>query len=230
MATLYHFPLCPHSRFVRLAIAESGVHPDYAEERAWERRREFLMLNPAGTTPVFALDDGLVAVGAGPISEYLDEQRGAELEDERMLPVDPRGRLEVRRLVDWFNQKFFDEVSGPLAMEKGYKRYMRNEDGGGPPDTVVIRAAKANIRYHMKYIGWLSATRNGLAGDRITYADLAAAAHLSVVDYFGDVPWDEDEAARAWYARVKSRPSFRALLADRMPGMAPSAHYEDLDF
>lgn len=230
MARLFHFPLCPHSRFVRLLVTELGVHPDLVEERTWERRRDFLMLNPAGTTPVFAQEEDLVAVGAGPIAEFLDETRGAALEEDRLLPVAMPARLEVRRLTEWFNQKFFEEASGPLVMEKAYKRYMRNEEGGGPPDTAIIRAAKANIRYHLKYIGWLSATRNGLAGDRITQADLAAAAHLSVADYFGDVPWDEDEAAKAWYARVKSRPSFRPILADRMPGMAPSAHYEDLDF
>jgi glutathione S-transferase len=94
----------------------------------------------------------------------------------------------------------------------------------------AIRAARSNVRYHLKYIGYLIATRNWLAGDELTYADLAAAAHLSVADYLGDVPWDEDKTAREWYARVKSRPAFRALLSDRVPGMVASAHYADLDF
>jgi glutathione S-transferase len=93
-----------------------------------------------------------------------------------------------------------------------------------------MRAARANIRYHLAYIGWLVRTRNFLAGDRLTYADLAAAAHLSVADYLGDVPWNEDDAAKSWYARVKSRPSFRPLLSEWLAGVPASRTYVDLDF
>jgi glutathione S-transferase len=132
--------------------------------------------------------------------------------------------------MEWFLVKFHEEVSDYLATEKIYKRFMPTELGGGPPDMNAIRAGRANIRYHLKYIGYLIATRNWMAGDQMTYADLAAAAHLSVVDYLGDVPWDEDETAKLWYARIKSRPSFRALLTDRVAGMAPAGHYENLDF
>ena len=94
---------------------------------------------------------------------------------------------------------------------------MSEENGGGAPAMDVIRAAKANVRYHLAYIGWLAQTRNFLAGDRLTYADLAAAAHLSAIDYLGDVPWIEDDAAKAWYARVKSRPVVPPA-AERMAG------------
>jgi glutathione S-transferase len=147
-----------------------------------------------------------------------------------MLPSDPAGRVEVRRLADWFNAKMFEEVSGHLVTEKVFKRYMPANMGGGAPDMAAIRAARTNIRYHLAYIGWLIGSRNWLAGDRLSYADLAAAAQISVVDYLGDVPWSENETAKLWYARVKSRPSFRPLLADRVPGMEPAAHYADLDF
>ena len=94
----------------------------------------------------------------------------------------------------------------------------------------TLRAAKSNIRYHLAYIGWLIRTRDWLAGDNLTYADLAAAAHLSAADYLGDVPWDEDETAKNWYARIKSRPSFRALLDEALPGLPPSPSYANLDF
>jgi glutathione S-transferase len=93
-----------------------------------------------------------------------------------------------------------------------------------------VRAARANLRYHLRYIGHLIGVRNWLAGDRLTYADLAAAAHLSCIDYLGDAPWDENETAKIWDARMKSRPSFRPLLAERLPGMIPSVAYADLDF
>jgi glutathione S-transferase len=168
--------------------------------------------------------------GAEIIAEYLDETRGVNLGDRRLLPSDLSERVEVRRLVSWFNLKFFEEVTSILLAEKINKRYMTREQGGGPPDTGAIRAARHNIRYHLAYIGWLTRIRNWLAGDRLSYADLAAAAHLSCADYFGDVPWSEDESAKVWYARVKSRPSFRPLLAERLPATPPSPTYVDLDF
>jgi glutathione S-transferase len=230
MASLFHAPLCPHSRFIRLVAAEMGLDLQLTEERVWERRREFLILNPAGTTPVLVEDSGLVAVGCTPITEYLDETRGLALGDRRLMPEAPADRLEQRRLLDWFNGKFFEEVSGPMVAEKINKRFQRPEEGGGPPDMVALRAARANVRYHLKYIGWLLASRDWLTGNAMSYADLAAAAHLSCADYLGDVPWSEDEAAHAWYAKLKSRPSFRPLLADKVPGMMPAAHYTNFDF
>ena len=230
MFTLFHHPFCPHSRFVRLALGEYGLDVRLVEERVWERREAFLALNPAGTTPVL-VDEGMPAIpGAGIIGEYLDEGHGVELADHRLLPTAPAERIEVRRLMAWFHDKFYEEASGPLVTERIYKRYMTEENGGGPPSTDVIRAAKANVRYHLAYIGWLARSRNFLAGDTLTYADLAAAAHLSAIDYVGDVPWSEDDAAKAWYARIKSRPSFRPLLSEWLAGIPASPTYVDLDF
>ena len=227
---LHHHPFCPHSRLVRLSLGEMGIEPELIEERVWERRPEFLRLDPAGTTPVLIDDNELVVPGPVVITEYLDETRGHAMGDRRLLPGDIIDRVEVRRLSGWFNDKFFAEVSEPLVREKVYKRYMPREAGGGPPDMAVIRAARSNIRYHLHYIGWLLKARNWLGGDRLTYADLAAAAHISCVDYLGDVPWNEDEAAKIWYARIKSRPAFRPLLALTMAGMPPAPCYADLDF
>ena len=230
MLTLFHHPFCPFSRATRLALAEYGLKAAMVEERPWDRRDEFLTLNPAGTTPVL-LEEGRPPVpDAAIIAEYLDETRGAELGDHRLMPRDINARVEVRRLMAWFHHKFHDEVSGPLVGERIFKRHMTSAQGGGPPDMDVIRAALRNIRYHLSYIGWLVRSRDWLAGGRMSYADLAAAAHLSSVDYLGDVPWSEDDAAKAWYARVKSRPSFRPLLSDAHAGIPPSKTYADLDF
>jgi glutathione S-transferase len=148
----------------------------------------------------------------------------------RLMCTGTNERIEVRRLLSWFNDKFFEEVSGPLVMERIYKRFMREEHGGGSPSTEAMRAARSNIRYHLQYIGWLVGKRSYLAGDRLTYADLAAAAHLSVIDYLGDVPWTEDGGAKMWYARIKSRPSFRPILAEWLAGVPASPSYVDLDF
>jgi glutathione S-transferase len=230
MLTLFHHPFCPHSRFVRLALGEYGLDAKLVEERPWERRESFLVLNPAGTTPVL-IEEGHPAIpGAAIAAEYLDETRGKTLGQYPLLPRDTDARIEVRRLTSWFEEKFAEEVSSPLVRERLFKRYMTIAQGGGSPDTEALRAARANIRYHLSYIGWLVASRDWLAGERMSYADLAAAAHLSAIDYLGDVPWNENEAAKIWYARVKSRPSFRPLLADVAAGVPPAASYADLDF
>jgi glutathione S-transferase len=211
-------------------LEEYGSPPRLVEERVWERREEFLVLNPAGTTPVLVEEGGPPVPGAAIIAEYIDETRGESFALARLLPQDSRSRVEVRRLMSWFNDKFFAEVSGALVTERVYKRFMPAGSGGGSPDTETLRAAKSNIRYHLAYIGWLVRTRDWLAGDSLTYADLTAAAHLSAADYLGDVPWDEDETAKNWYARIKSRPSFRTLLNETLRGLPPAPSYADLDF
>lgn len=230
MLTLFHHAFCPHSRFVRLVLGEYGLDTELVEEKVWERDEAFLAMNPAGTTPVLVTDDALTIPGASVIAEYLDEMDGAQMGARRLMPSTPESRIEVRRLMSWFNEKFYEEVSGPLVTERVYKRFMTSEQGGGAPSTDILRAARSNLRYHLAYIGWLARTRNFLAGDRVTYADLATAAHLSTIDYLGDVPWNEDEAAKAWYVRIKSRPSFRPLLNEWLPGLPAPAHYIDLDF
>jgi glutathione S-transferase len=229
MLTLFYHPLCPFSRYARLILGEYGIEVRLVEERFWERREEFLLLNPAGQIPVLVADGQPAIPGASIIAEYIEETHTAEREN-RLLPATPGERVEVRRLASWFNDKFHSEVSGPLVTERVFKRHMTVEQGGGPPDTGAMRAARHNIRYHLAYIGWLVRTRDWLAGDRLSLADLAAAAHLSAADYLGDVPWTADEAAKNWYARVKSRPSFRTILADTLAGLPPAKSYADLDF
>jgi len=230
MPTLIHYPLCPHSRFIRLILAEYGVETQFLEERVFDRSPKFLELNPAGRTPVLVDDDGLVVPGASVIAEYLDETLGPKAGAGRLMPQDVEERVEARRLVSWFNDKFFEDVTSALVTQKIYKRFASASNGGGAPDMDLVRVARANIRPHLRYIGYLTGVRRWLAGDRLSYADFAAAAHLSCADYLGDAPWEEDEAAKHWYQRVKSRPAFRPLIADRAPGMIPGRYYNDLDF
>lgn len=228
--TLHHHPFCPFSRAVRIAFGEYGIGAEFIEQRTWERRREFLEINPAGTLPVLIVGSSSTIIGVRAISEFLDETKGASLGARRLMPDDPYQRAEMRRLMDWFDITFHNDVTTYLVTEKIYKRFMKPEHGGGMPDTRTIQAGIHNVKTHLAYIGHLAVRRNWLAGKQFTYADIAAAAHLSCLDYLGDVPWDTNEYAKQWYARVKSRPSFRPLLVDHVPGVAPSSTYVDLDF
>lgn len=222
MRTLFHLWLHPFSRKVRIALAEKKLEFDLKVEKVWERRTEFLAMNPAGDVPVLIEPDGTTLTNSQVICEYLDEV----YTDNTLLGEAPIQRAETRRLVAWFDRKFNVEVSENLVGEKMMKRFLKLGEPHGP----AIRAGHANIHYHLDYIGFLTEGRRWLAGDDFSLADIAAAAHLSSVDYIGDVPWDEHEGAKDWYARVKSRPSFQPLLADHIPGFTPPKHYQDLDF
>lgn len=222
MRVLYHLPLSPFSRKIRLALAEKKLEFELRLEKTWERREAFLAINPAGDVPVLAEEDGTVFADSWAIAEYLEET----VPTPSLHGRDAKERAEVRRLVAWFDRKFNAEVTDNLVGEKVVKRMQRI----GGPDTLAIRAGIMNIGYHLQYISFLVERRNWLAGDRLSFADLTAAAHLSCVDYLGDVPWAKYEEAKNWYARIKSRPSFRPLLADQIPGLLPAPVYANLDF
>jgi glutathione S-transferase len=222
MRRLYHLPLCPRSRTIRLVLGEKRLEATLIEEKPWENRADFLRLNPAGDLPVLVEPGGGAIADVAAIFEYLEEI-GPE---PRLLPSDPLQRAETRRLVGWFHGKFDAEVTQNLVHERAIKRIAR----AGYPDSAKVKAGARNAKLHMEYVGWLAQKRHWLAGDRLTIADFAAAAHLSCLDFIGDAPWEVSEAAKDWYARVKSRPCFRPLLADHVPGFSPPEHYADLDF
>ncbi|MBS41016.1 MAG: glutathione S-transferase [Rhodospirillales bacterium] len=222
MRVLYHLWLSPPCRKVRIVLSEKGIEAEFKTENLWDRRPEFLALNPAGDVPVLVEENGQAICGSIAICEYLEEV--APLPS--LLGASPLERAEVRRLVSWFDQKFNEEVSENLVGEKIMKRFLRR----GAPDGAAIRAGKKNLGYHLEYIAWLCERRNWLAGNDMSLADIAAAAHLSCLDYLDDVPWGENERAKEWYVRMKSRPSMRPILADHLPGEPPPKHYADLDF
>ena len=223
--TLHHFPLDPGSRQVRLALGEKRLPFAEVVERYWEGRPEFLALNPSGLTPVLIeqLDgERIVVCESRAILEHLEEREP----EPALLVRDPAERAEARRLVQWFDRKFDYEVNAFLIHEKMEKRLL----GLGSPEFSAMRRGRDALKQHLAYIESLLEARDWLAGRRLSLADLAAAAHLSVVDYFGDLPWSDFATAKTWYMKVKSRPSFRPLLADRWPGLTPAPHYDDLDF
>jgi len=191
-------------------------------EKYWDRRQDFLAMNPAGQVPVLTEPDGAVLSDSQAIVEYLEECHP----EPNLMGHDPIDRAECRRLIAWFDGKFYNEVSEFLLREKLLKRFM----GMGEPRSDLIRAGRENIGYHLDYISYLVERRNYIGGEVFSLADITAAAHISCLDYLGDVPWEHYPGAKEWYARVKSRPSFRAILADHMPGLPPPRHYADLDF
>ncbi len=232
MLRLRHFPLCPFSRSIRLALLEINLPHELVAEAADAAVPGARGLELPADLPTLELEEGGVVAGAYAISEYFDElaERGVlDARGPRLFPGSIEDRAEVRRLVDWFHRRLDREVTQPLLAAKAWPRLVSGAPAGAPSSS-GLRTAHVNLRRHLDYIGYLADTRRWLAGDAPSFADLAAAAHLSSLDYLAEVPWEDAPSARNWYARVKSRPSFRPLLADRLPALLPPAHYADLDF
>ena len=221
MNTLYHYPLSPFSRKVRLCLAEKKIEIALVEERYWEQDAEFLRRNPAGKVPILKIDGQLMSDSTA-ICEYLDEAYPTP----SLLPGNATARFEARRLVGWFDDKFYHEVTTKLTGERVYRKVM----GTGYPDSANVKAGAKAIKYHIDYMAHLLESRRWLAGNDMTLADFAAAAQLSCLDYTSDVDWNRHEVVKDWYAKIKSRPAFRSILADEVPGFTPAAHYADLDF
>lgn len=221
MARLYHVSLSPFCRKVRLCLAEKKIEVELVEERYWDKEPEFLRRNPAGKVPVLK-HDGMTMAESTAICEYLDER----YPEPALMPSAPAERYEVRRLVGWFDDKFHHEVTSRLLYERINKKIM----GLGYPDSEMVKSGARNIRYHLDYMTWLLDHRRWLAGDRMTLADFAAAAHLSSLDYVRDVNWHAYPVVKDWYAKIKSRPAFKGLLRDQVPSFPPPPHYADLDF
>ena len=221
LRTLHHFPLDPASRQVRLALGEKRLVFTDQPVRYWERPAELVKLNPSGLTPVMTEGD-LKFCESRAILDHLEET----YPEPPLLGRDVGERAEARRLLQWFDRKFDNEVGGFLLHEKMEKRLL----GLGAPDLSAMRQGRDALRSHLLYLESLISQREWLAGRRLSLADFAAAAHLSVIDYFGDVPWADFPGAKTWYMKLKSRPAFRPLLADRWPGLTPAPHYDDLDF
>lgn len=225
MPKLLQHRLDPASRLARLMLAEYGVAVDLQDVKPWLREPDLLALNPAAAGPILMAEGQPPSVGALAIIHAI-EDRWSPGVVAGLIPADAGLRAEMWRLLDWVLLKLNDEVTRYIFEEKIAKRDQR----GATPDPGVLRVAKANLTEHLLYFNWLFASRNWIAGDQMSLADFALAAHLSTLDYLGDVSWDTSVETRQWYARIKSRPAFRTLLNDRVAGMPAAAGYADLDF
>lgn len=217
MRILFHFWLHPYSRKVQLALTEKKLNFDIKIEKVWERRTEFLAMNPAGDLPVLVEHDGTTLSNSQVICEYLDEV----YPETNLIGRDPVQRAETRRLVHWFDRKFNKEVTENLVSEKLNKFILNLGEPHGPS----VRAGRANIHYHLDYIGFLIERRQWLAGDSFSLADITALSHLSAIDYVGDVPWEQHETAYQWYKAASSRAGYGSCLSERVPGFDPVVNY-----
>jgi glutathione S-transferase len=222
MWQLFYFPLCPFSRKVRLALGEKGVGYELVREYPWDASDAFYALNHAGRTPVLRLPEKKLAlVDSQAICEYFEET----VDKSPLILGTAIGRAEIRRLTSLFDESFFADVTHPLLHEKMKKRVVLRQ----PPDSKALRSAMRLAHDHLDYIDWLTDNRRWLAGAQLSLADFAAAAQISVADYLGGIDWTGHEGDHSWNRVMKSRPSFRPLLSEKMEGIPPPSHYADVN-
>jgi glutathione S-transferase len=223
MWQLYQFPLCPFSRKVRLLMSEKGIGYELWRENPWEGREDLYKMNPVVRTPVLHDPErDLTLSDSRAICEYFEET----VEKNPLISGTALQRAEIRRLIAQFDEDFFGDVTEPLLLERMKKRLKIERD---PPDSGLLRDAMRLAHEHLYYVDYLIDNRPWLAGSTLTLADLAAAAQISVADYLGGIDWSTHQQARSWYLVIKSRPSFRPLLSERMDVIQPPDHYGEVD-
>lgn len=221
MVLLVHNSVLPQCRKIRILMAEKKMLFVLKEENPWMLSKDIMKINPAGELPIFIYDGNIIS-GNYAITEFLEET----YTQNRLISGNNKQRAEVRRLIDWFDNKFNREVYQYIAGEKIYKRFALKQS----PESKRIKVGINNLRFHLEYIDWIVERNNYLVGNDFSLADISAAAQLSIIDYLGDVPWEDYKSAKLWYSKIKSRPSFKEILNDRIKGIYPAKHYMDLDF
>jgi len=225
MRVLYHFSLDPASRQARIALTEAKLKFKLEEVNPWAPEEKFLQLCAEGTPP--ALSDvtasgNILIVGARAICEYMNDTAPKA----HLMPSDAPESAEARRLCDWLDMKFTDDVHAYIMHERIEKVMLPSE----PPHPPTLRAGREAMHSHFEYLTWLLERRDFLAGRHFSLADIAGVAHLSCLDVIGEIRWRDWPELTAWYQKLKSRPSVQPLLTDRLPGIIPPRHYRDLDF
>ena len=220
MNKLFHYFLCPSSRFIRIILIEKKIDFDLFIEDFSEPTEDYLFKNPAGFFPVLNTSFNENIVGSLVIVEYL---QNLMLSPTLMIK---KNENEIRRLLFWFETNFKNEIIIPLLKEKVLKRFENNS----VPSSHVIRTARSNLKYHMQYFNYLIKDHDFFVDDNLSYVDLFYGASLTVLDYIDELNFFEFEKLKNLYSIVKSRPSFKKILADRIIGINPHSDYLKLDY
>lgn len=230
MRTLYHFPLHPPSRMARITLAEKKLKVREAVVNPWELEPDFIVLTAEAMPPVLVdlTQHGTLTIsGVRAITEYAND--GSKRNP--LLSEDAFERAEARRLCAWFNDRFTAEVDAYILAEKVERAVLsQHQYDVGPADPEVLREGRAHLAEHLTYMTSLLEKRDWLAGRRYSLGDISAAAHLSCLDFLGEISWRDYPILKSWYQKIKSRPAFRSILGDRQAGLRPPRHYTDLDF
>ncbi|WPX97960.1 glutathione S-transferase family protein [Candidatus Fokinia crypta] len=224
---LHYSSICPLSRMVRIALLEQKYQLHLVEENYVHDNHEILAINPLGTLPFMVFQDNTVIKNLWGIIDYIINKN--DIFGHTVMPSFLKNfeRAEILFNVEWFCTKFFNDVTLPIIQQKIVNFTTKRI----PPNSTSIRNALRNMHIHMEYLKLSLAESNYIESSTPTIADYSAAAQISILDYTGDIMWNTiNKRIKGWYSLIKSRPSFRTVLKDRILSLSPPPHYEDPDF
>ena len=221
MFTLYHYYLCPSSRFVRLVLEEYKIKYNVQLENYWRPQKDFLKINPAGHLPVLIDEQNNSIIGANSCLEFFKDLNLKPY----LLGENYKDKAEIYRLYHWFETLFKKEVLDPIIYEKVFSRVVDNVT----PNSSNIRLALQNLSFHINYFDYLLKNQDYFVTNSLTYLDFLASANLSILDYLGLLSFENNDNIKEWYFKLKSRLSFRTLLKDQIVGLSPDEKYKLID-
>ncbi len=219
--TVHYHALCPFSKQFIVLLSELGLKYNIIKEDYWLKNPAFVRLSPWLELPVIIIDETIVT-GIYPCLEYLIDLK----KDSHLFGNDPQILVCIRQIINWFNQHCYYEVVKNIINEKLIKPDLKKEY----TDSNILRASKTALHKHMMQLNAIISTQQYIVSESITYADISAASHFAVLDYFNEINWQNYPKIKDWYCLIKSRPSFRATLYEKVKGINPPKHYLELDF
>lgn len=216
--------MCPFSRKIRIFANEISFDCEFSRENYRKLSASFLAISPAGVGPVMDAGNGVHIMGSDNICDYI-RSYCKNNSVESLIGSNMNEYHEIRSVNWWFDVVFYNDIVKSILEEKLYL------DHNSTPNVYRLRTVRSKLlNLHFKYMSSRFKQYEWLGSNSYSLADITAASHLSVIDYFGDIPWNRVSSdIIEWYSTIKSKISFRFVLDDTIEGFKPSASYIKLD-
>lgn len=191
----------PHTRKVRIALAEKRLECEFVFDSPNTENGTVTQYNPLGRIPVLVLDDEFTIFDSRVIVEYLDNASPGN----RLIPEEKRPRIQVRRweaLADGCT-----DAAAAVVMEK------RRPAAQQSPEWIVRQMGKIDRALQM--MADELAAKPWCAGDFFTLADIAVGCCLGFLELrLHDVPWRRNHPN---LARLAEKLALRQSFKDTVP-------------
>jgi len=187
----------PFVRKVRIVLAEKKIEYDFEIDNPWKADAVTPKFNPLGKVPVLLLDDGRALFDSRVIASFLDSASPLS----RLLPADPRERVEVRRC----------EALADGVLDAGVAARLENQREAKTRNTAWIDRQLGKVRAGLAAMDAELGDRPWCAGSGYTLADIASGVCLGWLDFrYPDMGWRKDHASLArHFAKLSERSSFQ---------------------
>ena len=195
----------PNPHVVRMFMAERGV--DIPKEEidimaGANRQPDYLEKNPHGQSPALVLDDGALITEITAICEYLDETAPGD----SLIGATPEERAQTRRWTRWVDLKIVEPMTTAFRGAEGLPMF--KDRVRCLPE--AADGLKAFTQDNIAFLDEQMASRDYVAGDKFTLADVLLFCFLAFGEQVGQ-PLNRDfKNVAAWFDKVSKRESVKA--------------------